>query len=280
MSSCLQCHGLQHARCPCPSLFPGVCSNSYLMSQWCHPTICLPLLLGLQSFLASESFPVRWLFASGGQSTRASASAISPSNEHSGLISFRIDWFDLLAVQGTLKNLLQQHSSKASILQCSAFSIIQLSHLYMTTGKTIALTIQLPTPIFWPREFHGLYVHGLAKYWTWLSNFHFDYMDLCRQSNISVLILCLVCHCFSKEQASFNLMAVVIIHSDFGAQEKNVCHCCHLFPIYLPWSHGTRCHDLRFFSVKPAFSLSFSASSRGSVIPLCFLPYGWSHLKP
>ena len=118
------------------------------------------------------------------------------------------------------------------------------------------------------------------KYWTWLSNFHFDYMDLCRQSNISVLILCLVCHCFSKEQASFNLMAVVIIHSDFGAQEKNVCHCCHLFPIYLPWSHGTRCHDLRFFSVKPAFSLSFSASSRGSVIPLCFLPYGWSHLKP
>ena len=68
--------------------------------------------------------------------------SISPSNEYSGLISFRIDWFDLFAVQGTLKSLLQQHNSKASILQCSAFFVVQLSHLYMTTGKTIALTNQ------------------------------------------------------------------------------------------------------------------------------------------
>ena len=67
--------------------------------------------------------------------------SISPSNEYSGLISFRIDWFDLFAVQGTLKSLLQHHSLKASILQCSAFFMIQLSHLYMTTGKTMALTI-------------------------------------------------------------------------------------------------------------------------------------------
>ena len=67
--------------------------------------------------------------------------SISPSNEYSGLISFRIDWFDLLAVQGTLKSLLQYHSLKASILWCSAFFMVQLSHLYMTTGKTIALTI-------------------------------------------------------------------------------------------------------------------------------------------
>ena len=76
-------------------------------------------------------------FASGGQSI---GFIISPSNEYSGLISFRIDWLDLLAVQGTLKNLLQHHSSKASILQCSALFIVQLSHPYMTTGKTIALT--------------------------------------------------------------------------------------------------------------------------------------------
>ena len=82
------------------------------------------------------------LSLSGGQSIGASVSSISPSNEYSGFISFRIDWFDLLAVQGTLKSLLQHRSSKASILWCSAFFMVQLSHLYMTTGKTIALTIQ------------------------------------------------------------------------------------------------------------------------------------------
>ena len=80
------------------------------------------------------------LFTSGGQSIAASASAISPSNEYSRLISFRMDWLDLLAVQGTLKSLLQHHSLKASILWCSAFFIVQLSHPYMTSGKTIALT--------------------------------------------------------------------------------------------------------------------------------------------
>ena len=82
------------------------------------------------------------LFASGGQSIGASASAASPSNEYSGLISFRMDWFDLLAVQGTLKSLLQHYSSKTSILQHSAFFIVQLSHPHMITGKTLALTIQ------------------------------------------------------------------------------------------------------------------------------------------
>ena len=78
-------------------------------------------------------------FTSGGESIGISASASSPSNEYSGLISFRMDWFDLLAVQGTLKSLLQCHSSKTSILQCSAFFIVQLSYPYITTGKTIAL---------------------------------------------------------------------------------------------------------------------------------------------
>ena len=80
------------------------------------------------------------LFASGGQSIRASASAISPFNEYSGLISFRIDWVDVLAVQGTLKSLLRHHSSKESIFQCSAFFMVQFPHPYMSTGKTIALT--------------------------------------------------------------------------------------------------------------------------------------------
>ena len=80
------------------------------------------------------------LFASGGQSIGVSASASSPSNEHPGLISFRMDWLDLLAVQGTLKSLLQHHSSKASVLWHSAFFIVQFSHPYMTTGKTIAVT--------------------------------------------------------------------------------------------------------------------------------------------
>ena len=105
-----------------------------------HP-LSSPSLPCLQSFPASGSFPVSWLFASGGQSIGASVSAISPLNEYSGLISFRIDCFDLLAVQGTLKSLLQHHSSKASVLRHSAFFMIQLSHPYRTIGKTIALTI-------------------------------------------------------------------------------------------------------------------------------------------
>ena len=94
----------------------------------------------LQSFPASGSFPMSQLFASGGQRIGVSAFSISPSNKYSGLIFFRIDWLDLLAVQGTLKSLLQHHSSKASILQHSAFFIVQFSHPSMTTGKTIALT--------------------------------------------------------------------------------------------------------------------------------------------
>ena len=93
-----------------------------------------------QYFPASGSFPMSRLFASGGQSYWSFSFSISPSNEYSQLISFRFDWFDLLAVQGTLKSLLQHHSSKASILQCSAFLMVQLSHPYMTTGKTTALT--------------------------------------------------------------------------------------------------------------------------------------------
>ena len=100
----------------------------------------VPFFSCLQSFPASGSFQMSNLFASVGQSVGSFSFNMRTSHEHSGLISFRMDWLDLLAVQGTLKSHLQHHSSKASILLHSAFFIVQLSHLYMTTGKTIALT--------------------------------------------------------------------------------------------------------------------------------------------
>ena len=154
MSDSLWPHGLQHTRLPCPAPTPGVYSNSCPSSQWCHPTISssrrplllLPLIFPSIRVFSNKSvrhirWPNDWSFSF----------SISPSNEYSGLISFRMDWLDLLAVQGALKSLIQSHSSKASILWHSAFFIVQLSHLYMTTGKN----------------------HSL------------DYMDLCWQSNVS-----------------------------------------------------------------------------------------------
>ena len=121
--------------------------------------------------------------------------SISPSNEYSGLISFRIDWFDRLAVQGALKSLLQHQSSKASILWCSAFFIVQVSYPYMTTGKTIALT-------------RWTFVNKLMSLFNMLSMFG---------------------HSFSaKEQASLTFMAAVTICSDLGAQENSLS----LFPLF------------------------------------------------
>ena len=143
MSNSLQPHGLQHTRLPYPSLSPWVCLKLGPLSQWCHPAISssvTPFSSCPQSFPASRSFPVSQLFASGGQKYWSFSFSTSPSNKYSGLISFRIDWFDLLVVQGTLKSLLQ-HSMKASVRQSSAFFVIQSSYPYMTTRKTIALTI-------------------------------------------------------------------------------------------------------------------------------------------
>ena len=137
VSDSLRPHESQHARPPCPSLTPGVHSDSCPSSQWCHPAISslvVPFSYCPQSFPASESFRMRW------PKYWSFSFSISPSSEHPGLISFRIDWLDLLAVQETLKSLLQYHSSKTSILRCSAFFTVQLSHPYMTTGKAIALT--------------------------------------------------------------------------------------------------------------------------------------------
>ena len=145
--------------------------------------------------------------------------SISPSNEHPGLISFRMDWLDLFAVQGTLKSLLQHHCSKASFFQCSAFFTVQLSHPYMTTGKkTIVLTrwtfvgkvmsllFNMPSRLviaFLPRGKHLLI--------SWL------------QSPSAVIL---------------------------ETPKIKVCHCFHCFPIYFPWSDGTRCHDLSFLNVE------------------------------
>ena len=143
VSDSLQPHESQHTRPPCPSPSQGVHSDSCPSSLWCHPAISssvVPFSSCPRSLPASESFPVSQLFAWGSQTTGASAFSIIPSKEIPGLISFRMDWLDLLAVQGTLKSLLQHHRSKASILQCSAFFTVQLSHPYMTTGKNIALT--------------------------------------------------------------------------------------------------------------------------------------------
>jgi len=125
--------------------------------------------------------------------------SISPSNEYSGLTSFRIDWFDLLAVQGTLKSLFQHHSSKASILQHSSF-MVQLSHPYMTTRKTIALTI-----CSFVSKVMSLLVNMLSRFVI----------------------------AFLPRSKCLNFMAAVTIYSDFGAPQNKVFHCFHYFPIYL-----------------------------------------------
>ena len=143
-SSSLRSHGWQFTRLPCPSLSPGVCSNSCPLScvHRCYPAISCSVtpfspalnLSQHQGLFQWVGLFIRW------PKYQSLSFNISPSNEYSVLISFRIDWFDLLAVQGTLRSLLQHLSSKASILWRSAFFTVQLSHPYMTTGKTISLT--------------------------------------------------------------------------------------------------------------------------------------------
>ena len=145
MSSSLQTHGLQHAWLPCPSLAPGVCSNScpiksVMLSN--HLILCRTLFLlpsifpSIRNFSSESPVLIKW------PNYWSFSFSISPSSEYSGLISLKTDWFDLLAVQGTFRSLLQNHSSKASILWHSAFFMVQLSQPYMTIGQTIALTIQ------------------------------------------------------------------------------------------------------------------------------------------
>ena len=129
--------------------------------------------------------------------------SFSPSSEYSVLISFRIDWFDLLAGQGIHKSLFQQHSSKTPILWHSVFFMVQLSYLKMTTGKTIALTI-----------------------WTFAGKVMSLLFNMLPRFALAVF--------FFKKQASFNFMSAVTICSNFGDQENKICHCFHFFSIYLP----------------------------------------------
>ena len=142
MSDSLQPRESQHARPPCPSPSPGVHSDSRPLSPWCHPAISssvVPFSSCPQSLPASVFSNESTLYMRSPKYWSFSLSII-PSKEIPGLISFRMDWLDCLAVQGTLKSLLQHHSSNASILWCSAFFTVQHSHPYMTIGKTIALT--------------------------------------------------------------------------------------------------------------------------------------------
>jgi len=144
MSDSLRPHESQHVRPPCPSPTPRVHSDSPIESVMpsSHLILCCPLLLlppispSIRVFSNESTLRMRW------PKYWSFSFSIIPSKEIPGLISFRMDWLDLHAVQGTLKSLLQHHISKASILRCSAFFTVQLSHPYMTTGKTIALTRQ------------------------------------------------------------------------------------------------------------------------------------------
>ena len=159
--------------------------------------LCHPLLLPLSIFPSIRVFyesglPIRW------PKYWSFNFSISPSNEYSGLISFRVDWFDLAV---PCKSLLQHHSSKVSVLQHSVIFMVQLSHLYMTTGKPIALTIQ-----------------------TFISKI----MSLVFNTLPRLVIA------FLPRSKCLNFMTAITICSDFGAQEKKICHCFHCFPIYLP----------------------------------------------
>ena len=158
----------------------------------CHPLLFLPSIFPSIRIFSNESvlhirWPKYWSFSF----------SISPSNEYSGLISFRIDWFDLLVLQGTLKSLLQHHSSKASILWCSAFFIVQLSHPYVTIGKTIALTR-----------------------WTFVGKVMSVLFNM-----LSRLVIA-----FLPRSKCLNFMAAVIICSDFGAPKNKVSQCFHCCP--------------------------------------------------
>ena len=177
----------------------------------CHPLLRLPSIFPSIRVFSNESglciwWPKYWSFSL----------SISPSNECSGLISFRMDWLDLLAVQGAIKSL-QHHNSKASILQCSAFFIVQLSYPYMTTGKTIALTRRT----FVDKEMSVLF--------NMLPRLVITFLPRSKHLLISWL----------------QSPSAVILEF-----KKIVSHCFHRFPIYLPWSDETRCHDLRFLNVE------------------------------
>ena len=188
---------------PCASPSPEVHLSSCVLHQWCHLILDTLFSICPQLFPASGTFLTSQLFASDDQNTGVLASTSNPSNEYSELISLKSDWLNLLAVQATLRSLLQHHSLKASILRCSTFFTVQLSQQYVNTGKTIDLTIQSHVSAF--------------QHTVW------------------------VCHSFpAKKQLSSDFMATVTISSDFRAQEEEICHYFHLCPLYLSWHNRAR----------------------------------------
>ena len=186
------------------------------------PFFLLPSIFpSIRDFSKEPSVHIRW------PKYWSFSFSISRSNEYLGSISLKIDQFDL-AVQGTLRSLLQHYSSKASILWCSAFLVVQFSQLYLTTGKTIALVIRIFISRVLSLLFNTLYRFVIA---------------------------------FPPRSNCSDFMSAVTIHSDFRAQEEEICHYVHLFLFYLPWSNGAECHDLSFFFFfnivfKPALSHS------------------------
>ena len=216
MSDSLWPHESEHARPPCPSPTPRACSKACPSSQWCHP-VSHPL--SSPSPPATNPSQHQGLFRETTLRMRwpkywSFSFSISPSKEHLGPISFRIYWLNLLADQGTLKSLLQHQSSKALFLQHSAFFTVELPHPYMTTGKTIALTR-------W--TFVG---KVMSLLFNMLSRLVITFLPRSKHLLISWL----------------QSPSAVILEP-----QKIVWHC---FPIYLPWSDGTRCHDLRFLNVE------------------------------
>ena len=192
-----------------------LCIESVLLSN--HPIFCCPLLL-LPSIFPSIRVFFHWVKKYWWPKYWCFSFSISPSNEYSGLISFRVDWFDLLAVQETLKNLLQHHNSKASFLQHSAFFMVQISGPYMTTGKTRALIIWI------------FVCKVISLLFNMLSRF--------------------VIACLPRSKCLLYFMAAVTTCSDLGAQENKICHRFHFFPFCLTWSNGAGCHNLSFLNAE------------------------------
>ena len=208
-----------------------------------HPFLFLPSIFpSIRVFSNGLTLHIRW------PKYWSFSFSISPSNEYSGLIFFRTYWSDLLAVQGALKSFLQHHSLKASFLWCWAFFMIELAYPYMTTGKTLALTI-------W--TFIG---KMMSVFNTW-SRFVIAFLPRSKRLLISWL------------QSS---STVILEPKKIKSVTVSI-----FFPIYITWSDGTRCHDLPFLKIffcwvfSQLFHSPLSPLSRGSLLPLFFLPLGW-----
>ena len=228
MSDSFRPHGLQHARPPCPSASPGVCLSSCWLHRWCCPAIsssdalfsCPQIFPSIRDFSSESTVHIRW------PKYCSFSFNISPSSEYSGLISFRTVWFGLLAVQGTLRSLLQHHGLKASILRHSAFFMVQLSH---PTGS-------------W--EDHSL-----------------DCMDLCWASNVSdSQPTVYVCHSFPAEKQSSPDFTAQPPSAVILSPRRGPLSPLPPLPLLFAKKWWGRCHDLSFFKIfhlKPALSLPY-----------------------